>query len=707
MSSPSLIAAIAYAERSYFVLPVWSCLSSGICRCPEGSSCGSPGKHPQGTLVPRGHKQAITNVETIKRWYAADPEAGVAIYPAGSGLVVIDVDPRNGGDETLQALRAANQSFSQALDSTVQARTQSGGSHYFFKAPTGASYPATLGKGVDIKYNGYVCVEPTIGPSGPYKWVEGKSPLELGPVSIGDLIPQRAESQPAVSENLTDEPDAAALTDLRDALYLLDHDDYRIWINVGHALRTAGEAGYHLWTEWSKRSLKYDQKSADEAWRSFRPIRTHWKAVFTYKTQAVESRLSGFKVGGKQVIGSAALKAYRSEKSVNVLDSPIRKLTAEEVAAAKPHPRMLIEKYLYADLRNLIAPGGVGKTTLLLYEAVMAALGKPIWGRAVSEPFTTIIVTKEDSRELLANRIGKICEAESLVDTEKDLVFDRVYVIDLCGEPFRLAEQVDRTIRPDRENIEKLVNRCIPLNPGRLIFDPLVSFGAGEAQVNDSEQAIVEAARLMMLHLPGCAIDVVHHTGKQNARANSVDQYAGRNGTALPDGSRMVAVLNELGADTFRDETGVMLAEDERGFRLVLPKLSFCERQGEIFIIRCGYLFRSVAPLNASERAKNAELTKQAKTEAKDQRIAESLIAALKACQSDTDPLIKYPSRKTLLDRPEIAGKTASVTKILKELLEYGVIEERPLSADQIAEFGSKSLLGGRTTCLALAEDQE
>lgn len=707
MSASSLNTAIAYAQRGYFVLPVWSCLPSGVCRCPEGSSCRSPGKHPMGLLVPRGHKQATINVETIQRWYVADPEAGVAIYPARSGLVVVDVDPRNGGDKTLQDLRAANQSFSQALDSTVQARSQSGGWHYFFKSPMGVAYPGTLGHGVDIKYEGYVCAEPTIGLSGPYKWIEDKSPLEIEPIPIRNLIPQKTSVQPVASKNPADEPDTAALTDLRAALYLLDHDDYHVWIATGHALKTAGDPGYDLWIEWSKRSLKYDQNSADAAWRSFRPNLTHWKAIFNYRKQAVEKWFSGFNESRKQVNGSAALKAYRAEKSVSVLDSPIKKLTAEEVAAAKPHPRMLIEKYLYADLRNLIAAGGVGKTTLLLYEAVMGALGRPIWGRAVSEPFTTIIVTKEDSRELLANRVGKICEAHSLSDAEKELVFDRVYVIDLCGDRFRLAEQPDRTIRPDRENINKLINRCIPLNPGRLIFDPLVSFGAGEAQVNDSEQAIVEAARLMMLHLPGCAIDVVHHTGKQNARSGSVDQYAGRNGTALPDGSRMVAVLNELGAETFRDETGVIVQADERGFRLVLPKLSYCERQGEIFIVRRGYLFRSVAPLSAPERAKNAELTKQAKTSAKDQRIADSLIAALKACQSDTDPLVKYPSRKTLLDRPEIAGKTASVTKILKELLEYGVIEEQPLSAEQVAEFGSKSLLGGRTTYLALADDRE
>jgi hypothetical protein len=35
----------------------------------------------------------------------------------------------------------------------------------------------------------------------------------------------------------------------------------------------------------------------------------------------------------------------------------------------------------------------------------------------------------------------------------------------------------------------------------------------------------------------------VHHTGKSNAREHTVDQYSGRGGSALADGSRMTTVL--------------------------------------------------------------------------------------------------------------------------------------------------------------------
>jgi regulatory protein RepA len=78
--------------------------------------------------------------------------------------------------------------------------------------------------------------------------------------------------------------------------------------------------------------------------------------------------------------------------------------------------------------------------------------------------------------------------------------------------------------------------------PAVVLFDPLVSFGASEGMVNDNEQGIVTAARRIVRGLD-CCVRYVHHTGKANARDGTLDQYSGRNGSALPDGSRMTTVM--------------------------------------------------------------------------------------------------------------------------------------------------------------------
>jgi hypothetical protein len=78
--------------------------------------------------------------------------------------------------------------------------------------------------------------------------------------------------------------------------------------------------------------------------------------------------------------------------------------------------------------------------------------------------------------------------------------------------------------------------------PAVVAFDPLVSFGASEGMVNDNENGIVTAARRIVRGLH-CCVRVIHHTGKGNARGGTLDQYSGRGGSALPDGSRMTTVL--------------------------------------------------------------------------------------------------------------------------------------------------------------------
>jgi RecA-family ATPase len=186
---------------------------------------------------------------------------------------------------------------------------------------------------------------------------------------------------------------------------------------------------------------------------------------------------------------------------------------------------MLVENYLYADLRNIVAAGGAGKTTSILYEAMCGALGRPIWDHIVPDPFTTVIVTKEDSREVLVARLKQMLDQNALNSKERQVVWDSVHVIDLVGEPFRLARAEKQEITPHWENLERLLMRCAPLKPDRFVFDPLMSFGVGESRVNDAEQAIVEAGRHILRSFPGCAVDVIgvrHKTTSQITAMHSV-----------------------------------------------------------------------------------------------------------------------------------------------------------------------------------------
>lgn len=163
---PSALAwALRYAERGWPVFPVHG-LKDGKCSC--GRHCKTPGKHP---AIQKGHNAATTDTETIRKWWRKHPERNIGIRTgAESGLVVIDIDPRHGGDATLSDAVSENDD----LPDTLTANTGGGGFHLFFRHPGGKVKTSTnvLGEGVDVRGDGgYIVAAPSRHTSGGvYSW---------------------------------------------------------------------------------------------------------------------------------------------------------------------------------------------------------------------------------------------------------------------------------------------------------------------------------------------------------------------------------------------------------------------------------------------------------------------------------------------------------------------------------------------------------
>jgi RecA-family ATPase len=711
MANSSLDFAHAYARMGWHVLPVWSVDANGQCRCglPADAPGHAPGKHPQPRLVPRGHLQATTDDATIRRWFADDPEAGIGLSLQASGLLALDVDPRNGGREALAALEAEHGD----LHSACWAQTQGGGEHRLFRADPALQPPGKLGPGLDIKHKGYICVEPTRGPEGAYRWADGCSPLHERDPAQPSRLPDFLERLGTVS---SDEPlsgieagtviaAAQVYDDLRLALQSVPPDcGYDEWVKVLAGLSRLHETdqAHRIARDWSTSSTKagHTAEAFEAKWASVmrERWRTNYPTIFFLANQyepTWQDRMS--------------LSISGPTKRVNPLTQPVQPLTEEEIQAAKLHPRVLVEDYLYADLRNLIAAGSTGKTTVVLHEAVCGALGRPIWGRSVPEPFTTVVVTKEDSREVLTARLGEIMKSMDLTLAERGTVLSRIFIVDLSGFGFRLAQVVGGSVQPNNKDLAMLLNHCRSLRPARLVFDPLVSFTVGESRVNEGEQGVVDAARQLMAEIPGMAVDVVHHTGKANARLKATDQYAGRNGSALPDGSRMVAVVTKCTDEEFLDETGYTLSKVDRqvGLRMSLPKMSYGEPQDDIFIVRQRYRFWTVPALPSDVRAENQRATQEAKTEKTLAATKASILKALRYTATSDDLLDRYPSRSRLIEMPGVTGKKANRVAAIDALLEEGVLEEPELQPAELSLFGDRRRLAGRSTYIAIASMYE
>ncbi|MGA8862875.1 MAG: AAA family ATPase [Gallionella sp.] len=283
--------------------------------------------------------------------------------------------------------------------------------------------------------------------------------------------------------------------------------------------------------------------------------------------------------------------------------------TFAELNIAKLTPDCIVESMLYADVGLFAAPGGVGKTTMLLLMAISIALGRALFGKAIYKSGAVVIVTAEDSRNMLYARLLKIMEGMALKHDEMNKVLQRVYIVDVSGTGFRLTQVVGDVVVPSPQ-VDILIEACRTSDPVLVTFDPAISFGVGESRPNDSEQGLVEAGRRIRNEL-GCGVLYVHHTGKVNSDNKNLDQYGYRGGSAFGDGSRMVWVMHRMSPEELQDETGIAADSGINGIQLALPKISFCPTQNDILIIREGWVFKRAESLPNSKEAKSKRVAEQ------------------------------------------------------------------------------------------------
>lgn len=280
--------ALAYAAIGWPVFPVHSVDQStdadtgeivSRCSCGDGA-CDRIGKHPR---TGRGLKDATTSPDAIAAWWGRWPVANIAVA-TGTACWVLDIDCKNGkrGDLVLETLERERG----LLPPTLQARSQSGGRHYFFRGQEGvASSTDRLGQGVDVRgAGGYIIVEPS-RINGTYAFEDWEA-LTAGPPElaqapnwllsavIGPVFKAKAEP---IGKRVAS---AETLADLRSAMASFDCGDYTTWIEMGLALRSLGDDGFWLWDEWSRPYPKYSAQQARSKWHSFNPTKIGYESIF-------------------------------------------------------------------------------------------------------------------------------------------------------------------------------------------------------------------------------------------------------------------------------------------------------------------------------------------------------------------------------------------------------------------------------------------
>jgi Bifunctional DNA primase/polymerase, N-terminal len=170
----------------------------------------TPGRKAKAPYNENGCSQATTDLDTVRGWWAKWPDAAVGINAGRSGLVVVDCDVP-GGDKVLTKPYSSMAGVVDGEDVlchllgddmawTRSVRTPSGGTHYYYTAPTtGDPIPprnGQVGPLIDVKAsNSYVIAAGSMTEGGRYELLDPQPVQPLSERLARLLRPQR---QPVV-----------------------------------------------------------------------------------------------------------------------------------------------------------------------------------------------------------------------------------------------------------------------------------------------------------------------------------------------------------------------------------------------------------------------------------------------------------------------------------------------------------------------------
>ena len=499
MEETKLDYALNYASIGWSVLPLHFITERG-CSC--GKKCKSPGKHP---IESGGFKQATIDQVKIESWWRKHPNANIGVATGEkSGIFVLDIDPKNGGDDSLDKIEAE---YEKVADS-VLAITGSKGKHFVFK------YPGEIGKcktelypGVDTRGDGgYIVVAPSNHSSGTeYFWDSEADPLEGAiPVDAPQWLLQKlSENKPIAKTSV----DAIRLSNqeikrIRAALVYIPADNRDDWLKAGMALHStnADDQAFGLWAEWSQQSEKFDLSDQRSKW-------------------------DGFDIGGGLSIASLfalakshgwlpvaehppeiPIEYYSDELDSGYVEAPVeqkndelknRLLSFDEVMARLAGTDYLVKPLLCTkSVGTLFGDSGTMKSFVAIDLGLSIAVGKEFHGFNTRQGAVVYVCGEGVSG--IPKRLKAWCIAHEIDHT--DIPF---FVTKL---PIALVDKMDAAAIAD--DIEKTCK-----NPALIIVDTLsANFGEGDESSNADMSKLLTNVSIYFREMGSCVL-FVHHVG--------------------------------------------------------------------------------------------------------------------------------------------------------------------------------------------------
>ena len=215
-------------------------------------------------------------------------------------------------------------------------------------------------------------------------------------------------------------------------------------------------------------------------------------------------------------------------------------------------------------LSTTVAPGGLGKSSMSIAEAICLATGRALLGDKVYERCRVWYINAEDPMDELDRRIAATCKEFEIDPNELD---GWLYVDSGRDTKIVIATEERSGLKVHRPIMEQLEAAIRLYQIDVVIIDPFVKIH----RVNENDNGKIDTICEELSHLAdrcNCAIELVHHVRKSNdSKSGTLSVEDARGAGALIGAVRSARVLNRMSEEE-ASKQGVRGVERLRLFRV-------------------------------------------------------------------------------------------------------------------------------------------
>jgi RecA-family ATPase len=223
------------------------------------------------------------------------------------------------------------------------------------------------------------------------------------------------------------------------------------------------------------------------------------------------------------------------------------------------------------------APGGMGKSSLLLVEGLAMATGRNLLGEQPTERLKVWYHNAEEPKEEIERRVLAICQHFNIPQEE---LVGWFFPTSGTEVPLKVAHGYSE-LKVDGPLIEQINSKIIEHEIDVMIVDPLIRMHGVPEGDNGKMDAVMQIfTRIADVH--HCCVAVSHHTRKLASGTSEYGIDDSRGATAIGDAVRSARVLNQMSKE---EAEKFAIDEEERldYFKVAFGKVNNARKGKEIW----------------------------------------------------------------------------------------------------------------------------